>query len=84
MRVDVSLQGYRAGMNVIQAGKSVKDPLGVLSTFLQKYNTAKIIFVLDTHCGDNGRFVYTGTTPETYAACSLIEVTNRLFACLPS
>ena len=53
--MDVSLQGYKDGMDVIMAGKRVEDPLGAMSSFLQKYDTAKIIFILDTHCGDNGR-----------------------------
>ena len=73
--MDVSLQGYKDGMDVIMAGKRVEDPLGAISTFLRKYDTAKIIFILDTHCGDNGRFIYKGNTPKTYEACTLHEVT---------
>jgi len=40
---------------------------------LERYPTAKIVVVIDTHCLDNGYFVYTGNSPETYKACSLKE-----------
>jgi hypothetical protein len=73
--VDVSLKGYEHGMDVFEAGRKVENPLGVVSAFLKRYDTAKIVFILDTHCGDNGRFVYTGRRPEQYKMCSLIEVT---------
>ena len=48
--------------------------LSIAERFLKTHGTAKIIFIVDTHCLDNGYFVYTGANPETYKACSLIEV----------
>jgi hypothetical protein len=45
--------------------------------FLTKHRTAKIVVVIDTHCMDNGYFVYTGESPEQYQACSLKEVGIR-------
>ena len=39
--------------------------------FLRKYGLAKIVVVVDTHCLENGAFVYTGNSPSTYLACPL-------------
>ena len=74
--MDVSLQGYKDGMDVFHAGKRVANGLNAISAFLRKYDTAKIIFILDTHCRDNGHFVYKGTDPQSYEACSLLEVSG--------
>lgn len=49
-------------------------PLGEVDKFLTHYPTAKIIIVVETHCLENGRFVWTGEFPTTYEACSLLEV----------
>ncbi|KAF9642917.1 hypothetical protein BDM02DRAFT_3132771 [Thelephora ganbajun] len=35
---------------------------------------AKIVTIIHTHCLDNGFFVWTGDSPETYHACSLLEI----------
>jgi len=48
--------------------------LSVAEAFLEKHSTAKIVFIVDTHCLDNGYFVYKGASPKTYEACSLLEV----------
>lgn len=72
--MDVSLQGWEHGLDVYESGTLVENPHQVISSFLQKYDTAKIVFIVDTHCGDNGRFIYKGHDTATYDACSLLEV----------
>jgi hypothetical protein len=49
-------------------------PLGEVDKFLTHYPTAKIVIVVETHCLENGRFVWTGESPSSYEACSLLEV----------
>ena len=41
---------------------------------------AKIIVVVDTHCLENGSFVWTGDRPTAYEGCSLLEVCIWTFA----
>lgn len=48
-------------------------------SFLKKHLTARIIIVVDTHCLDNGAFVHTGNSPETYVASFLPEVSAFKF-----
>jgi hypothetical protein len=43
--------------------------------FLNAHKSAKIVVAIDTHSADNGYFIWTGSTAETYRACSLLEVT---------
>ena len=42
--------------------------------FLRAHPVAKIVVVINMHCIDNGAFVYAGNNPNTYKACSLLEV----------
>ena len=42
--------------------------------FLKVHETAKMVVVVDTHCGDNGFPMFTGSDPTSYQACSLFEV----------
>jgi len=42
--------------------------------FLKTHPMAKIIFIVDTHCLENGYLVWTGDRPETYQGCTLLEV----------
>ena len=42
--------------------------------FLREHPSAKIIVIIDTHCLNNGFFVWKGTSAANYAACSLAEV----------
>jgi hypothetical protein len=45
--------------------------------FLDRHPTAKIVVVIDTHClEETGGFIFKGNTPETYAACSMAEVST--------
>jgi hypothetical protein len=64
-------------MKVIQGGKPVEDgQLDVISDFLERYQMAKIVFILDTHCGENGCFVYSRDPLGGYKQCSLEEVSH--------
>lgn len=46
----------------------------VAEEFLKKRKTAKILFIVDTHCLENGCFVYEGDSPTEYRACTLFDV----------
>jgi hypothetical protein len=50
------------------------DDVSVAQNFLESRPTAKIIFIVDTHSLDNGYFVYTGDSPTSHEACTLLEV----------
>ena len=63
-----------------------KDPSHA-EKFLMTYPMVKIIVIVDTHCLENGYFVWTGDSPEDYRACSLLEVSNILLpgpSCRPT
>ena len=62
-------------MDIFKVGEPVTNNPDVIANFLRMYDTAKIVFILDTHCAENGRFIYTGDNPQSYKACSLLEVT---------
>ena len=49
--------------------------------FLKAHPMAKIIVIIDTHCLDNGTFVWKGATPTEYTSCTLLEVrlSSRLY-----
>lgn len=49
-----------------------------ISDFLGRHPTAKIVLIVDTHCLDNGAFVYEGHSPETYKGCRLEEVSTSV------
>jgi hypothetical protein len=76
LRVDVEMAGWKHGMDIYDAEGLVENKTGVISKFLQKYDSAKIVFILDTHSADNGRFVYTGAGSGSFKSCSLFEVTR--------
>lgn len=62
--------------------EELSDPIATAKEFLMVHKLAKIVVVIDTHCLDNGAFVYTGDSPSTYQACSLDEVSSfRLLVC---
>ena len=46
----------------------------IAQKFLESRPTAKIVFIVDTHSLENGYFVYTGDSPTTHEACTLLEV----------
>lgn len=55
-------------------GKAIAYDTEEIEEFLNRYRTAKIIIVLDTHSIDNGSFAWTGDSPDTYLGCTLNEV----------
>lgn len=57
-----------------KGGPKVSVSVKEIEDFLNYYPTAKIVVVIETHCLENGRFVWTGESPTTYEACSLLEV----------
>jgi hypothetical protein len=51
-----------------------------VADFLDQHTTAKIVVVIDTHClEETGGFIYEGTTPESYAACNMSQVSISWF-----
>ena len=52
------------------------NDMSVAEEFLQNHKSAKIVVTIDTHSADNGYFIWTGTSAETYRACLLLEVTT--------
>lgn len=54
--------------------EELQDPVATAKDFLTKHGMAKIVVVIDTHCIENGAFVYTGNSAATYEACTLNEV----------
>lgn len=59
-------------------GKSSPSMKDKISGFFKRHPTAKIVIIVDTHCLDNGAFVYEGHSPETFKACGLDEVSKRI------
>jgi hypothetical protein len=52
------------------------DAAGNVARFLKDHKTAKIVVIVDTHCLNNGAFVYTGNSPDSYLGCMLPEVST--------
>jgi len=77
--MDIPLEGLGSETKVVVRAKDaalekVKAPIKEVKEFLEKHKTAKIVVIIDTHCLDNGRFVWTGDSPQTYQACPLYSV----------
>lgn len=80
--MEVSLLGLKKPVTVSRNDDSggdvlyqvVEDPVATAVAFLERYKTAKIIYVIDTHALDNGFLVWKGTKPKNFQACSLDEV----------
>lgn len=51
-------------------------PVTEVTKFLERFTTANIVVVIETHCMENGCFVWTGESADTYKACSLFEVSS--------
>lgn len=43
-------------------------------SFLEEFPYAKIVVIIDTHCLENGFFVWRGNSRKTYEACPLLAV----------
>jgi hypothetical protein len=81
LRLDIPLGGTpssAARSNNAQLDPDTKELSGKPATqakkFLHKHPTAKIVIIIDTHCLENGAFVWNGNSPTSYEACSLYEV----------
>jgi hypothetical protein len=75
-RLDVPLGGSMAEMQSHATGRSKAGrALAAAVDLLNKYPTAKIVVIVDTHSlEESGFFIYTGSTPGEYKACCLNEV----------
>lgn len=64
----------------VQKGKGKKkssaddEAVGEVLEFLTKWESAKIVVVVETHCLDTGVFVWKGDEPANYQTCSFLEV----------
>jgi hypothetical protein len=79
--MDVSLEAVAADSDAPKKkkGKGKKTdndqaPIAEFVEFLEKYETAKTAIVVETHCLENGTFVWRGDEPANYPACSLSEM----------
>ena len=74
--MDIPLGGEEA-VDVDLQQQRLTETSNEAETFLKRHRTAKIVVIIDTHCLDeNGAFVYTGHSPDTYKACLLPEVSG--------
>lgn len=64
------------------AGVTHSNDTSLAERFLSDHESAKIVVVVDTHSVDNGYFVWTGASAESYRACSLIEVCWLCLFCI--
>lgn len=87
MRMDVSLQisvnepaPSKKGKKKAKAPE--EDPVKEVMDFLRDWDTAKIVFVLETHCIESGKFIWTGDGPASYESCWLKEVRVHGFLCI--
>ena len=71
--MDIVLGGNDSDNAHSNLSSSAKPSDEALS-FFQDHPTAKIIIVVDTHCVENGAFVYEGDSLATFKACYLPEV----------
>ena len=82
LRLEVSLRGLHEPVTLSRDDDAkqdvfyevMDDPIATAVKFMERNETAKIIYVIDTHSLENGFFVWTGNEPKNYEACSLDEV----------
>jgi hypothetical protein len=87
--MDISLEGIKGNTTVsstpnMAAPKKSKGnskpklsvAVSKVVSFLEQFTTAKIVIVIETHCMENGCFVWKGTSADTYKACALFEVSS--------
>jgi len=77
LRIDVPLTGIPEESSDDDRDvdeEELANPTHEAKAFLKSHPMAKIVVVIDTHCLENGAFVYKGDSPVTYEACSLLEV----------
>ena len=71
--MEISLDGSETGRVIQPSWPGAVNTDGAVS-FLAENPTAKIIVVVDTHCLDNGKFVWMGANTNNYQACDMDEV----------
>ena len=79
MQLDITPGGsegcrVNVGGNVGSSFREVLDPVASARAFLETHHSAKIVVVIDTHCLENGAFIYEGNSPSTSKAYFLPEV----------
>ena len=76
MEVDLDVAAARPVDNSHYDGGSTKktDTSKAAETFLEEFPTAKIVVIIDSHCLENGFFVWNGDTKSSYQACPLLAV----------
>lgn len=87
MRMDVSLQMSVNEPAPPKKGKKKakapeEDPVKQVMAFLTQWDTAKIVVVVETHCIESGKFIWTGDEPVNYESCWLEEVGVRGLSCI--
>lgn len=85
--MDVSLQMSvnepvppKKGKKKAKAAK--EDPVQQVIDFLTQWDTAKIVVIVETHCIESGKFIWTGDAPVNYESCWLQEVKIHGFLCI--
>jgi len=53
---------------------SVDPDAGDAKRFMVRHPSAKVVFIVNTHCLPSGFFIWKGDGPESYEGCSLLEV----------
>lgn len=74
MLVERSVDGNNS--EALNSNFARSKDMSLAEKFLGDHQTAKIVMIIDTHSADNGYFIWTGDTAESYRACSLLEVSN--------
>ena len=75
MRLEVDLNALSKPKGFDGNGKKLSGATGVAVDFLKRFTSAKLVVVIDTHCGDNGFPVWKVRGGE-YQTCSLGEVST--------
>lgn len=75
--LEVRLDGSEHGSVNVKpdTGRISANEAGI---FLSIHRTAKIVIIIDTHCLENGAFVWVGNDPVSYQACFMPLVSTRL------
>ena len=55
-------------------GHNDDEPIEEVVKFLTKWESAKIVVVVETHCLESGVLIWKGNEPANYETCSLFEV----------
>ena len=75
MNVKKTKSSKKIVLKITMSMTTWSDDTSLAEEFLLNHKSVKIVVAIDTHSADNGYFVWTGSTADTYHACSLLEVT---------